>query len=136
MSKKLNCVLLVDDDESTNFLHKIILEESDAVKNIEIVETARDALTLLECREPSNCQHPELIFLDLNMPGMDGWDFLKRFTELDDEAKSSSLIYILTTSVNPDDRKRADSIKEVTGFQNKPLTGEVVREILGRHFTN
>ncbi|TND10211.1 MAG: response regulator receiver protein [Bacteroidetes bacterium] len=135
MTKKLDCILLIDDDEPTNFLHRIILEDHAVSKNIEIAETVKEALQLLDCPKIEGCENPDLVFLDLNMPGMSGWDFLKKFHESKKSREHDPLVYILTTSANPDDKKRASGIKEVAGFLNKPLTGEIVEEIMHRHFS-
>lgn len=134
MEKTLNCVLLVDDDDLTNFLHRIVLEETAVSKNITIAETAKEALYMLGTPDDV-CSNPELIFLDLNMPGMDGWDFLQKFHDLKLTYKNNSLVYILTTSVNPDDKKKADGMEDVAGFLHKPLTTEIIEEIVHRHFS-
>ncbi|MCD6068526.1 MAG: Two-component response regulator [Bacteroidetes bacterium] len=130
MGKKLNRVLLIDDDESTNFLHKIVLEDNVEIKNIEVAETVTEAFEILERSKGADKTEPDLIFLDLNMPGMNGWDFLEKYKGL----HKNSLIFILTTSANPDDKKKAEKIKEVSGFRNKPLTGEMVQEIILEYF--
>lgn len=134
MTKKLNCVLLVDDDELTNFLHKIILEETVVTKHIEVAETAKEGLHLLKCPKFAGCENPELVFLDLNMPGMSGWDFIEKYQETRNEHETPSLIYILTTSANPDDKKKAEGIEDIAGFLSKPLTSEMIGEIMQRHF--
>jgi CheY-like chemotaxis protein len=129
MGKKLNRVLLIDDDESTNFLHRIVLEDNVEVQNIEVAETVNEAFEILERAKTAESE-PDLIFLDLNMPGMNGWDFLEKYRDL----HKGALIFILTTSANPDDKKKAEKIKEVSGFRNKPLTGEMVQEIILEYF--
>jgi len=134
MSKKPNCVLLIDDDEPTNFLHRIVLEEHMRPSNIMVAETVKEALKLLEQPETDRCKDPELIFLDLNMPGLNGWDFLEKLNRSEELLDEGTLIYILTTSINPDDRKKAKETPQVAGFLNKPLTDEIVREILQEHF--
>jgi CheY-like chemotaxis protein len=130
MGKKLNRVLLIDDDESTNFLHKIVLEDNAEITNIEVAETVDEAFEILERSKSNTPPEPDLIFLDLNMPGMNGWDFLEKYKE----QHKGALIFILTTSANPDDKKKAETIKEVSGFRNKPLTGEMVQEIILEYF--
>lgn len=132
----MKCILLVDDDEPTNFFHRIVLEELEITQNIESAQTAREALKLLECPKIKDCKHPDIIFLDLNMPGMTGWDFIEKFREMGSRCPVNSMIFILTTSVNPDDRKKADAIKEVSGFIPKPLTDEIVRQIVQEFLPN
>jgi CheY-like chemotaxis protein len=129
MNSKINSVLLIDDDSPTNFLHKIILEDLDCVNQIETAESAKQALGIL------HSLIPDIIFLDLNMPAMTGWNFIEKFKELIPFATKKPIIYILTTSENPDDLKRAKNIKEIAGYKTKPLTEEIVFEIMKKHFS-
>lgn len=131
MKKKLNCILLVDDNSDDNYFHQIIIKKMDIVNRIDVVENGLEALAYLK-RE--NQPPPELIFLDINMPRMNGWEFLEQYKYLDAKQKARVVIMILTTSANPDDIKRAKEIEEVTGFETKPLTEEMMREILNQHF--
>lgn len=131
MKKKLNCILLVDDDSDDNFYHQIIINEMDIVNKIDTVTNGIEALEYLknESQMP-----PDIIFLDINMPKMNGWEFLNEYKDLDEARRSTVLILILSTSANPDDVKRAKEIKEVSGFETKPLTKELLNEILEKNF--
>ena len=131
MKRKLNCILLVDDDEDDNMFHQIILKEMDIADSIHVVENGLEALAYLK---KENQPPPELIFLDINMPKMNGWEFLTQYKNFDAKQKSKVLIMILSTSANPDDIKRAKEIEEVTGFQTKPLSKEMMIGILNEHF--
>ena len=131
MKRKLNCILLIDDDPDDNEFHQIIIKEMDIVNCIDIVVNGVEALAYLK---KENSVPPELIFLDINMPKMNGWEFLEQYKYLDAKQKARVLIVILTTSANPDDMKRAKEIEEVTGFETKPLSKEILTEILQQHF--
>lgn len=131
MKKKLSCILLVDDDNDDNFYHQIIIKEMDIVNTIDIVKNGIEAMTYLK---NENINPPDLIFLDLNMPKMNGWEFLDAYKNLSIAQKAKVLIVILTTSANPDDIKRAKEIEDVTGFESKPLSKEFLTEILEQHF--
>ena len=131
MKKKLNCILLVDDDPDDNFYHQIIINEMNIVNHIDIVINGIEAIAYLK---KENQIPPEIIFLDLNMPKMNGWEFLEQYKHLNIAQKAKVLIVILTTSANPDHIKRAKEIQEVTGFETKPLTKELMLEILQQHF--
>lgn len=131
MRRKLNCILLVDDDPDDNMFHQIILEEMNIVNNIDIVVNGLEAIAYLK---QENRTPPELIFLDINMPKMNGWEFLEQYKHLDANQKARVTIVILTTSANPDDIKKAKQIQEVTGFETKPLSKEIMTDILNEHF--
>ena len=94
----------------------------------------KEALDYLRSiNEGSNLQ-PDLIFLDINMPGMNGWDFLKEFDLLDKKIQSSCLIVMLTSSDDPADLKRVRSWSFVSGFITKPLSKSIVSNIIEKYF--
>jgi CheY-like chemotaxis protein len=131
MTRKLNCILLIDDDYEDNFYHKIVIERMNITDRVEEVHNGLEALEFLK---KENQIIPELIFLDINMPKMNGWEFLAEYKKLSEAQKASITIMMLTTSANPDDVKRAEEIEEVDGYENKPLTEEMLTEILQKHF--
>lgn len=133
--KKLNCILLVDDDEPTNFLNKMILEDVNCAETVEVAESGQSALRYLEnASENGNPSSPDLIFLDINMPAMNGWEFLEQYSHLDQSRKANVVIVMLTTSLNPDDRAKAGKIPDVSGFETKPLTPEKLQSIIKKYF--
>ena len=139
MNKQLNCILLIDDDEPTNFLNKMTLEQAGCTRHIRVAQGGQEALDYLaSCRpdESSSDQHPrpDLIFLDINMPAMDGWEFLQRYQQLPPEQKADIVLIMLTTSLNPDDEIRTRSIPEIAGFENKPLKRSQLEDLLKKYF--
>jgi CheY-like chemotaxis protein len=139
MNRKLNCVLLIDDDEPTNFLNRMAIEDLGCVEHIKVIQNAREALDYLACANQhpplnAHCPKPELIFLDINMPAMDGWEFLHYYEALPKENKSSVIVIMLTTSFNPEDELKARKIPSISEFRNKPLTSELLRGILQKYF--
>lgn len=134
--KRIKNVLLIDDDEPTNFINKKIIESSELVEYIHIAQSGQEALNFLSRRSEQNerQQLPDLIFLDINMPAMDGWEFLDRYKKLAKGEKGSIIIVMLTTSLNPDDEVKARELKEVTAFRNKPLTRQLIGEIAADYF--
>tara|TARA_R110000744_G_scaffold318002_2_gene424556 strand:- start:297 stop:710 length:414 start_codon:yes stop_codon:yes gene_type:complete len=135
MKEKLKCVLLIDDDEANNFLNKRIIEKMDFTEHIKVAKNGNIALDLIKKGIKMEHCMPKLIFLDLNMPVMDGWEFLEEYNKLEFGLKQIIKIVILTTSLNPEERTKAENIKEVSGFINKPLRESFVKQILQEHFS-
>jgi len=135
MKKKLDCILLVDDDEPTNFLHKFVIHHAGVAETVAETRSGEEALSYLQSSTYINkSKEPNLIFLDINMPGMNGWEFLKEYKKISDPIKRKIVILMLTTSLNPDDKELANTIPEVSGFINKPLNTEILEKILKEHF--
>lgn len=139
MTKKLDCVLLIDDDEPTNFLSRMLIEEAGCAEHIEVANSGIAALDYLETIEKTSVNHdvhvrPDLIFLDINMPAMNGWEFLEKYKNLEKDKKGKIVVVMLTTSLNPDDRARANEIPDISDFESKPLTAEKLDSILKKHF--
>ena len=138
MNKKLNCVLLIDDDEPTNFLSQMILEEAGYVNEIQVAISGEAALQYLnkvdDHGKDPKYPRPDLILLDINMPAMNGWEFLEEYNNMNNRHKESIVIIMLTTSLNPDDRLRAENIASVSGFEHKPLTEEMLEAIIEKYF--
>lgn len=133
MKKKLECILLIDDDDEDNYFHKLVIERMDITKRIEFAQNGLEALAYLQ---QENQVIPELIFLDINMPKMNGWEFLEKYKDLSKSKKSRITIMMLTTSANPADLKRAQELEDVTGYQTKPLSTEMLNEILDNYFSD
>ncbi len=138
MNNRLKGVLLIDDDEPTNFLHKHVLKRSDCTENIFVVNDGKEALEFLTCSGKYDYleSYPEidLILLDINMPRMSGWDFLEEYKKLPEDHKGKIIIIMLTTSLNIQEREKAEEMKEISGFKNKSLTPDMIQEILNDHF--
>jgi CheY-like chemotaxis protein len=146
MNPQLNCILLIDDDEPTNFLNKMTLEQTGCTRHIRVAQSGQEALDYLRGCGPENGTanggspgrflRPDLIFLDINMPAMDGWEFLERYKKLPSEQKADIVLIMLTTSLNPDDEVKTRTIPEVAGFENKPLSQHRLQALLEKYFSN
>jgi CheY-like chemotaxis protein len=139
MKKTLNCVLLVDDDECDNFFHRRVIAKAGICNHIEIAINGKEALDFLtnkgrNTQSENSFFQPELIFLDLNMPVMDGWKFLEEYQKHDNIDKKNTVIIILSTSINPADKLKAEQLVGNGRFEYKPLTLEMINRILKEHF--
>ena len=136
----LQCILLVDDDETTNFIHARLIKKADLNVHLQVTNGGREALEYLthsgKFAETSPQPQPGIIFLDLNMPGMNGWNFLEEYRKLPKDEPQKQIVVILTTSMNPDDQQHAKHIPEVAGFIHKPLLPENLNDIINRYFEN
>ena len=125
MSKLLICI---DDDEEDLELF------TDALKEIESTITCITASTGMQGLDQVRAIIPDCIFLDINMPDMDGWEFLDEYKQLKKDQHGKVIIIMLTTSLNPDDSIKAGKIPEISGFAIKPLTAELIDKVLKEHF--
>jgi CheY-like chemotaxis protein len=136
--KKINCILLIDDNVADNVYHKIIIEEANICNHIILTTNGKEALDyIIKASETGNSESfpkPDIIYLDINMPVMNGFEFLEEYKNLNEKLKSKVLIIMLTASLNADDKIKAMSYKEVSEFQNKSLTVEVIKETVAKYF--
>lgn len=136
--KDLGCILLVDDDNLTNYIHSKAIERSDIDVHVHATQSAKEALEFLKHADNSSVSdgvpRPGIIFLDVNMPGMNGWDFMEEYRLLTAEQKARIVVVMLTTSLNPEDESRALSNKDIIRFMNKPLKPEMINEIASQFF--
>jgi len=133
MKNKLNCILLVDDDDDDNYFHQIVINKMNITEKIEIAFNGEQALVFLK---KENQNRPDIIFLDINMPKMNGWEFMETYKHLRADQKAKVVVMMLTTSENPDDKNRAAQYSEIIGFNSKPLTEEMITAILEKYFSD
>jgi CheY-like chemotaxis protein len=130
--EKLACVLLVDDDDTANYVNQTLLEDLEVAQKILVARNGAEALKVME-RQCAQGDCPQLILLDINMPVMNGFEYLEAYKALDFQLKQSVVIVMLTTSLNPVDVGRIGQVTAV-GYPNKPLTEDMVRHLLKQHF--
>ena len=125
-------ILSVEDDTTTHLLNKLYLDEAKFCENyIEVLngQLALNYFINLAEEEDDLSKVPELILLDLNMPLMDGWEFLELFEKEFPQYVERTKVYVLSSSINPHDKERALNEKSVCGFIEKPLDFEQIERL-------
>ncbi len=132
MAPKLNSILLVDDDPATNFVHRFVIKKTKLTEKVTVVENGKEALEYLQSNDDE--PKPNIIFLDINMPIMNGWQFLEEYERLNANTQGDIVLIMLTTSLNPDDLSKANTFTTINGYRNKPLTTKMIEEIVEEYF--
>lgn len=125
MSNHYKTCLLIDDNYIDNFVTRRILESSNFAEKIVVSQSAPDAIESLRAGNVK----PDVIFLDIRMPMMGGFEFLHEFDKLDIDGKKDIKIFMLSSSLDPTDIKKSGSNKYITQFIHKPLTQKALDEI-------
>ncbi|HPD94939.1 MAG TPA: response regulator [Tenuifilaceae bacterium] len=133
MNGKVNCIMLIDDNENDNFFHERVIKKNDAANRIIIKESGERALDYLKNQKQYGGPNPDIIFLDINMPRMNGWEFLDEYNKLDSELKGKMVVVMLTTSAREEDKNQAKALNILTDFKSKPLTKEMLEEVLVKY---
>jgi CheY-like chemotaxis protein len=131
----ISCTLLVDDDDTTNFLNQSLLQRMAVTDTILVAGNGQEALHLLEthCVQADDPTCPALVLLDIKMPLMDGIEFLQAYTQRPPTDNPAVVIIMLTTSLNAKDVERMQHLP-IHGYLTKPLTREKINQVLLEHF--
>jgi CheY-like chemotaxis protein len=125
--KKYRSVMLIDDNEIDNLINQKMIEAASIADNIYTHTGAKSAIEFLRNMERLDVAEkvlPDVIFLDIDMPLMDGFQFLDEFEKLSDMTRKKCRIVMLTSSINPQDFSRSKKYSNVKLYLNKPLTHE------------
>jgi CheY-like chemotaxis protein len=123
--------IIVDDDEINNFICREFIRITVKTPNDVLDFTSPEkglAYITSEYQKHSGEQRTAL-FLDINMPTMSGWEFLEKFSQLNDEIKKMFSVFIMSSSINPRDREQADSNPYVAGFIIKPVSEDFLLKV-------
>jgi CheY-like chemotaxis protein len=125
--KKVNCVMLIDDDNINNFLNYRIIKKWDISDEINIINNGKDAIRFIDTWHFNFQNYPELILLDINMPVMDGFEFIEALEkkQLSDKIK----VIVLTTADSIHDIERMKRLG-INYYFNKPLNEEKIKDLL------
>ncbi|OGX91683.1 response regulator [Hymenobacter coccineus] len=131
----ISCTLLVDDDDTTNFLNQTLLRRMAVSDAVLVAGNGQQALDLLHthCQAATSSTCPALILLDMKMPRMNGFEFLQAYAQRPEQENPSVVIIMLTTSLNPLDIAKMQGLP-IAGYLTKPLTREKINQVLQEHF--
>lgn len=133
MQNQVDSIVLIDDDPATNFIHEKVIEDAGCAKEVNSFLRGSGALEYMLSHQ-EECSR--LIFLDINMPGMGGWEFVEELGKHCESIEDHCVIIMLSTSLNPDDKRRANEQRGVAGFHNKPLTEHDLEGLITKHFVS
>ncbi|MGY5845849.1 response regulator [Salegentibacter sp. HM20] len=135
MGQKVELACIIDDDKIYVNLVRKIIEIKKLSKNLIIFKNGREALEYFQKNLSSLSEDslPEIIFLDLNMPVMDGWEFLNEFIKIKNELSKKIQLYVVSSSIDPRDLERAKSFNMVTDYLIKPIELKKFEKIFTRN---
>ncbi|UJH66690.1 response regulator [Allomuricauda sp. SCSIO 65647] len=119
---KLKSILLIDDDEVTNYVNSILFKKADCCEKLEICQDGQAALNFLNNCIAQRTHFPEIILLDINMPKMSGWEFIDEYIKIEKAYRQNTAVVMLTTSLNVKDEVFLQHYEEVRAFCHKPLS--------------
>jgi len=128
-NKSIELVMLVDDNDTDNFISKRIIEITEFAKEVIIKNSGKSALDYLENNKENKDKLPNIIFLDINMPIVDGFVFLYEFERFPAIIKNKCKVIILSSSDNKRDIDKIVNNNHVVKFVTKPLTEAALQEV-------
>ena len=130
---KLKHLLLVDDDPTTNFFNRHLIGKMGLFD--EIHEAANGQIALEKIRElHERGESPDMILLDINMPIMNGFEFLDKYSEFDEKMKTSVVVCMLTTSLAKEDLEKSKEYSVLSDYIDKPLYEEKMKALILKYF--
>ncbi len=131
---KTKTIIVVDDDPVSNFLCSRIVSKSEINAEVKDFLHGREALDFIEECINSNTDLPDLILLDVNMPLMNGWEFLDEYKILVPKMTKAIPVFILSSSVYNQDIQKARAIPEVSDYLIKPITVDLIKDLWSKQF--
>jgi CheY-like chemotaxis protein len=126
----LNKVLVIEDEQIDRYIEEQVIKRLYPSIEIVSIPTAKNALTYLKSVAHTPGELPDVIFIDLYMPLMSGFDLIEEFNDLGEVIKSHCRVYVVSSSIKPEDRILVQQYSFVKGFLSKPFTEKTLQEVL------
>jgi CheY-like chemotaxis protein len=133
MVKKIPLIGIIDDDTIYQFILTSMINKNKLAENILSFSDGEKAIQYFVNNKTNSEKIPDILFLDVNMPIMDGWMFIEEYARIKKEIIKKTTIYMLSSSVNPIDIERAGKISEIFDYIIKPIKPEEVKRIFDNH---
>ncbi len=127
MKTASSCVVLIEDDQAMNYYHQRLFVKQDFADEVLSYHSAKEALNGIKCLQQVTLLY---IFLDLNMPQMDGWQFIEELEKLKFDSNIQIKLFVLSSSVNPIDMLKTKENSVVIDYLSKPLSIETITNII------
>jgi CheY-like chemotaxis protein len=129
MLEKLPLIGIIDDDKIYQFMLTRLIKNNMLSERIVTFMDGEKAIQYLSENKADTKNIPDIIFLDINMPIMDGWQFLEEYANIKAELKKKIVIIMLSSSINPIDVERANKITEIADYIVKPIKSEELKRV-------
>ena len=120
-------VVIADDDGIFRFTTKIKIERKGYAKEVQFCADGQEIVNLIKNSDVDDL--PDILLLDINMPEIDGWDFLSLYSSFSEEKQEKMNVYMLSSSINPEDVRRAEDSPYVVDYISKPIRDEDLQKI-------
>lgn len=134
--KVLDIICIIDDDDIYQFTVRKFLSSKHVAKRLQFFENGKEAIEHFRTFSESADELADVILLDINMPIMDGWGFLKEYSRIKDELVKKTHIFMVSSSIDEADIARAKQISELSGYYVKPINEEQLISILANFSQN
>lgn len=128
--KKIDTFCIIDDDDIYQFTTSLLLKKTDLVNKIIVFSNGLKAINFLKDEMGNKENIPDILFLDVNMPVMDGWEFLEEYLLIKSMLPKTVVIYMVSSSVDERDVLKAKSISALSGYLVKPISSQNIMDVI------